>query len=184
MATKKTATKKKPAAKKTAAKPTTPKTAPKTKAATTPTSKPKELRTPTAALAQRLKSCPEALEVKIPEENGIAVRLKTRQLELPLLVHVGELVVFDLYPFRFVGVDVQRVDWVRLIRLCRAGYIQLGLDQDFDDDDVLVYSFHMPLASLDKDTVQTVISTLTSFTEDHYDDVLAATGLVEKKKVH
>jgi hypothetical protein len=137
----------------------------------------------TAALAQLLKGCREAVEVKVPEENGIAVRLRTRQIELPLLVHVGELVVFDLYPFRFVGVDAARVDWARIIRLCRTGYVQLGLDNDFDDEDVLVYSFHMPLSALDKVTVQTVIGTLTAFAEDNYDDVMAATGLVEAKTV-
>jgi hypothetical protein len=124
------------------------------------------------------------VEVKVPEEHGIAVRLATRQIELPLLVHVSELVVFDLYPFRFVGVDVQRVDWLRLIRLCRAGYIQIGLDNDFEEQDVLVYSFHMPLAALDQETVQTVVGTLAAFAEDHYDDVLAATGLVERRSMH
>ena len=136
----------------------------------------------TQALAKLLAQCPEASEVKVPEETGIAVRLKTRQLELPLLVHVAELVVFDLYPFRFVGVDVARVDWPRLLRVCRTGYVQLGLDDDFDDDDVLVYSFPMALSALDAATVQTVIATLTSFAEEHYDEALAATGLVEKKR--
>lgn len=193
MATKKTAatatTKKKAAPKNPAAEQKKKKKAPEKKApekkaaekkATTTTTK----ATPsTVALAKLLQTCSEALEVKIPEENGIAVRLKTRQIELPLLVHVGELVVFDLYPFRFVGVDADKVDWPRLIRLCRTGYVQLGLDNDFDDEDVLVYSFHMPLASLDKETMHTVIGTLTTFAEDHYDDVLAATGLVEKRSV-
>lgn len=177
--TKKKAAPKKQAPEKKAEKKAAPeKKAPEKKAATTTKATPS-----TVALAKLLQTCSEALEVKIPEENGIAVRLKTRQIELPLLVHVGELVVFDLYPFRFVGVDADKVDWPRLIRLCRTGYVQLGLDNDFDDEDVLVYSFHMPLASLDKETMQTVIGTLTTFAEDHYDDVLAATGLVEKRSV-
>ncbi len=175
------------ATKKTAAKPATA----KKKATTTatgstkkaPAAKTTKASPSTVALAKLLQTCPEAVEVKIPEENGIAVRLKTQQIELPMLVHVGELVVFDVYPFRFVGVDASKVDWVKLIRLCRTGYVQLGLDNDFDDEDVLVYSFHMPLASLDKETVQTVVGTLTTFAEDNYEDALAATGLVEKKSV-
>lgn len=180
MATKKTATKKKPTAKPTTKAPAA-KKKPTTTTTTATATKPTKLTT--AALALLLKGCREAVEVKVPEENGIAVRLRTRQIELPLLVHVGELVVFDLYPFRFVGVDAEKVDWARIIRLCRTGYVQLGLDNDFDDEDVLVYSFHMPLSSLDKDTVHTVIGTLTAFAEDNYDDVMAATGLVEAKTV-
>lgn len=185
------ATKKKPATKKktaktakTATKASAAKKAPAKKATTSTTTAPTTAPTTTQALAALLQTCREAVEVKIPEENGIAVRLRTRQIELPLLVHTGELVVFDVYPFRFVGIDVEKVDWPRLIRLCRTGYVQLGLDNDFDDDDVLVYSFHMPMKALDKDTVQMVIGTLTAFCEDHYEDALAATGLVEKKKVH
>ena len=131
-------------------------------------------------LASLLARCPAAVEVQVAEEDGIAVRLKTEQIEIPLLVHVGELVVFDVYPFRFVGVDVDRVDWVSILRLCRAGYVQLGLDQDFEDEDVVVYSFPMPLQVLDEATVKTVVATLAAFASDNYDDVMAATGLVEK----
>ncbi len=184
-AAKKTAPAQKPTAKKAPAQKATARatttkttTATKTKAQTT------KAPTTTRELAALIEGCREALEVKIPEQNGIAVRLATRQIELPMLVHVGELTVFDLYPFRFVGVDAKKVDWVKLVRLCRQGYVQLGLDNDFDDADVLVYSFHMPLGSLDAETIATVISTLTAFAEDNYDEVLQATGLVEKKRVH
>ena len=135
----------------------------------------------TASLAALLSMCPEAVEVNIAEEHGIAVRLKTEQLELPMLVHVGELVVFDVYPFRFVGVDAAKVDWVRILRLCRSGYVQLGLDQDFEDEDVVVYSFPLPLQALDEAMVRTVVGTLAAFASDNYDEVMAATGLVERK---
>jgi hypothetical protein len=118
----------------------------------------------------------------VAEADGIAVRLRTEQIEIPLLVHVGELVVFDAYPFRFVGVDVEKVDWVRILRLCRQGYVQLGLDQDFEDADVVVYSFPMPLQALDETMVKTVVATLAAFASDNYDDVMAATGLVEKTR--
>ncbi|MDP2344942.1 MAG: hypothetical protein Q8O67_28610 [Deltaproteobacteria bacterium] len=137
----------------------------------------------TGKLAALLARCPEAVEVKVAEEDGIAVRLKTEQIEIPLLVHVGELVVFDAYPFRFVGVDAEKVDWVRILRLCRTGYVQLGLDQDFEDEDVVVYSFPMPLQVLDEAMVKTVVGTLAAFASDNYDDVMEATGLVEKKKI-
>ncbi len=141
----------------------------------------------TARLADRLRRCPEAREVKVPEERGIAVRLKTRQLEIPMLVHLpvddDGLVVFDVYPFRFVGIDAQNTDWLSLIRLAGGGYVQLRLDQDFEDKDVLVYSFHMPLASLNDDVTTTAVTTLVSFAEDQYDDVMAATGLVERPAV-
>jgi hypothetical protein len=141
----------------------------------------------TAKLAERLRRCPEAREVKVPEERGIAVRLKTRQLELPMLVHLpvddDGLVVFDVYPFRFVGIDAQNTDWLSMIRLAGGGYVQLRLDQDFEDKDVLVYSFHMPLASLNDDVTATAVTTLVSFAEDNYDDVMTATGLVERPVV-
>jgi hypothetical protein len=141
----------------------------------------------TAKLADRLRRCPEAREVKVPEERGIAVRLKTRQLEVPMLVHLPAdddgLVVFDVYPFRFVGIDVDNTDWLSMIRLAGAGYVQLRLDQDFEDKDVLVYSFHMPLTSLTDDVIATTVTTLVSFAEDNYDDVMAATGLVERPVV-
>ena len=140
----------------------------------------------TASLAALLSMCPEAVEVNIAEEHGIAVRLKTEQLELPMLVHVGELVVFDVYPFRFVGVDAAKVDWVRVLRLCRSGYVQLGLDQDFEDQcqpggGVVVYSFPLPLQAVDEAMVRTVVGTLAAFASDNYDEVMAATGLVERK---
>lgn len=141
----------------------------------------------TAKLADRLRRCPEAREVKVPEERGIAVRLKTRQLEIPMLVHLpvddDGLVVFDVYPFRFVGIDAANTDWLAMIRLAGGGYVQLRLDQDFEDKDVLVYSFHMPLASLNDDVTATAVTTLVSFAEDNYDDVMAATGLVERPVV-
>lgn len=151
-------------------------------AAATPSTSPA-----TAKLAERLRRCPEAREVKVPEERGIAVRLKTRQLELPMLVHLpvddDGLVVFDVYPFRFVGIDAQNTDWLSMIRLAGGGYVQLRLDQDFEDKDVLVYSFHMPLASLNDDVTATAVTTLVSFAEDNYDDVMTATGLVERPVV-
>ena len=141
----------------------------------------------TTALAERLRRCPEAREVKVPEERGIAVRLKTKHLEIPMLVHLPHetdgLVVFDVYPFRFVGIDAKNTDWLSLIRLAGSSYVQLRLDQDFDDKDVLVYSFHMPLNSLTDDVTTQTVNTLTSFAEDHYDDVMAATGLAEKGTV-
>ena len=143
-------------------------------------------KTPTARIAAMLALCPEAIEVKIVEDRGIAVRLKVpladRSFEVPMLVHVDELTVFDVYPFRFVGVDAAKVDWVRILRLCRSGYVQLGLDQDFEDEDVVVYSFPIPCSSLDATMVKTVVGTLTAFAGDNYDDVMAATGLVERRR--
>lgn len=199
------ATKKSPTSTSTSASPksTTTKKTPTTKATTTTPTAPK-LATPaatrapsgrtstaavkptssTTALAERLRRCPEAREVKVPEERGIAVRLKTKQLEIPMLVHLPHdddgLVVFDVYPFRFVGIDAKNTDWLSLIRLAGSGYVQLRLDQDFDDKDVLVYSFHMPVKSLTDEVTSTTVNTLSAFAEDHYDDVMSATGLVEK----
>lgn len=119
----------------------------------------------------------------MPEERGIAVRLKTRQFEIPMLVHVPDdddgLVVFDVYPFRFVGIDARATDWLALVRLAGSSYVQLRIDQDLGDKDVLVYSFHMPLKSLTDDVTATTVTTLAAFAEDNYDDVMAATGLVE-----
>ncbi len=138
----------------------------------------------TTALALRLRRCPEAREVKVPEARGIAVRLQTKQLEIPMLVHLpvddDGLVVFDVYPFRFVGIDAKNTDWLAMIRVAGSSYVQLRLDQDFDDKDVLVYSFHMPLQSLTDEVTATTVNTLSAFAEDHYDDVMNATGLVEK----
>lgn len=162
----------------------------KPQAATKPAPKPQAAGTTTTAtttaLAERLRRCREAVEVKVPEARGIAVRLKTRQLEIPMLVHLPErtdgLVVFDVYPFRFVGIDAVKTDWLAMIRAAGSGYVQLRLDQDIGDKDVLVYSFHMPLSVLDDDVAATTLGTLSAFAEDHYDDVMNATGLVEKQR--
>jgi hypothetical protein len=112
------------------------------------------------------------------------VRVRTKQIELPLLVHVGDddvdVVAFDLYPFRFVGVDADAVSWPPLLRLARASHVQIGLDDDFEDDAVLVYSLSVPRGFLADDaTVARVVETLCGFAEDHYDAVMKATGLVE-----
>ena len=144
--------------------------------------------TPSAAtgvdlLVERLAACDGVVDVKRPQARVLVARVRTQQLEVPLFVTLpeqgsGGLVTFDLYPFRFVPVDAESVQWLPLVRAAGESLAQLRLEP-VEGREVLVYGFYLPTRALDAAGIASAVGTLVTFAEGVYDTALAATGLAE-----
>lgn len=125
-------------------------------------------------------------EPDVREPGGIVVRLQTEHLEVPLLVHVDDVVSFDLYPFRFAGVRSESVDWRALVGIqSDASLVKIAVDEEFTDEDgdaPIYYAVQLPLAILRADVVSAVVDLLKRFSEAAYDTVMPLVGLRENAK--
>ena len=119
------------------------------------------------------------------ELGGIVIRLQTEQIEVPLLVHVDDVVSFDLYPFRFAGVRAESVDWHALVGIqSDAALVKIAIDEEVVDDDgdsPIYYSVQLPLAILRADVASVMVDLLKRFSEAAYDTVMPLVGLKENK---
>ncbi|MGZ3450262.1 MAG: hypothetical protein ACXVEF_11745 [Polyangiales bacterium] len=124
-------------------------------------------------------------EPDVREPGGIVVRLQTEHLEVPLLVHVDDVVSFDLYPFRFAGVRAENVDWHALVGIqSDASLVKIAVDEEFTDQDgdaPIYYAVQLPLAILRPDVVSAIVDLLKRFSEAAYDTVMPLVGLRENK---
>jgi hypothetical protein len=122
-------------------------------------------------------------EPDVREPGGIVVRLQTEHLEVPLLVHVDDVVSFDLYPVRFAGVRSESVDWRALVGIqSDASLVKIAVDEEFTDEDgdaPIYYAVQLPLAILRADVVSAVVDLLKRFSEAAYDTVMPLVGLRE-----
>lgn len=125
------------------------------------------------------------VEPEVREPGGIVVRLATKQLDVPLLVHVDDVVSFDLYPFRFAGVNLAGADWPHLVQIVSdVSLIKIGYDSEVADEDgdgPIYYTVQIPLGALSQPLVTAIVDLLRRFAETYYETILAAVGLRESK---
>lgn len=161
---------------------------PKSKSTKKSTTSKKAQKTPkmsseTAQLAAWLQA--SDLEVDAMGSNLLAARLPTRQFEVPLVAQVtqGNIVYFDLYPFRFVPVDVGTVDWPFLVQLASdTQLVKICIDLETGEGGAapIFYSVQLPFESLNPALVAGVIGLLTQFSEERHDVIRRATHLDEQ----
>lgn len=110
----------------------------------------------------------------------LALRVPTKQLEVPLVLQVDDIAFFDLYPFRFVPVEVGAVDWPALVQLAtdtQLVKICVDLESGRDGAAPLFYSVQLPFEVLSQSLVGGVLQLLKRFAEERHDLVRRAARL-------
>lgn len=113
-------------------------------------------------------------------QSLLAVRIPTKQLEVPLVLQVDDIVFFDLYPFRFVPVNVGAVDWPFLVQLATDTQLLkvcIDLDTGEHGEAPLFYSVQLPFEVLTPSLVGGVLDLLKRFAEERHDVVRTAARL-------